>query len=82
MFLVAYSVTETDEPAAVKSGDRNQRVLGATYAVGSVTVGYQWSKDNANNSAAASTAFYENDIFGVSFAVNDDLSISVWSSKI
>jgi len=79
--FAGYSVTETDEPAIVKSGDRNQRVLGATYAVGSVTVGYQWSRDNANNAAAASTAYYENDIFGVSFAVNDDLSISYGLQK-
>ena len=29
--------------------DRTQYVLGATYAVGMVTVGYQWSRDNLND---------------------------------
>jgi len=53
--------------------DRGSKVLGATYAVGSVTVGYQWSLDNVSNAA---TDAYENQAFGVSFSVNDDLSIS------
>ncbi len=53
--------------------DRGSKVLGATYAVGSVTVGYQWSLDNVSN---ASTDAYENQAFGVSFSVNDDLSMS------
>jgi outer membrane protein OmpU len=56
--------------------DRTQYVAGATYAVGSVTVGYQYSRDNLQLANDASTSYYENDAFGVSFAVNDDLSIS------
>jgi len=52
--------------------DRDEWVLGGTYAVGSFTVGYQHSDldyGTASNS-------YENDAYGISFAVNDDLSIS------
>ena len=54
-------------------GDRSSTAIGATYAMGGVTVGYQYSKDHLND---AVTSYYENDAFGVSFAVNDDLSIS------
>jgi len=59
------------------SGDRTQYVYGATYAIGSVTLGYQHSRDNLElNGVGAVKSFYENDAYGISFAVNDDLSIS------
>ena len=57
------------------SGDRTQLGFGATYALGSVTMGYQYTKDNRQ--ANEGTNYYENDAFGVSFNVNDDLSLSV-----
>lgn len=57
-------------------GDRTQYVLGATYAIGGVTVGYQQSRDNMQNEAAGATSYYENTAYGVSFSVNDDLSLS------
>jgi len=62
-------------------GDRTQYVAGATYAIGSVTLGYQYSRDNLQSSAAASASFYENEAFGVSFSINDDLSISYGNHK-
>jgi len=57
------------------TGHRNQIALGATYAIGSLTFGYQHSKDSV--SQVEGTNFYDNDAFGVSFNVNDDLSLSV-----
>jgi hypothetical protein len=64
------------------SGDRTQYVYGATYAVGSVTVGYQESRDNMQNTAVgAVTSYYSNQAFGVSFNVNDNLSLSYGSHK-
>ena len=60
--------------------DRTSYVLGATYAVGMVTVGYQWSRDNLNDRNDG-TSFYENDAFGINFAINDDLSISYGQHK-
>jgi len=39
-----------------------------------VTVGYQWSRDNTQ--AVVGTSHYDNNAYGISFAVNDDLSIS------
>jgi hypothetical protein len=53
----------------------SENVLGATYAVGMVTVGYQWSKDEKHGTAAT-TNYYENEAYGISFAVNDDLAVS------
>ena len=57
------------------TGDRSQYTMGANYAVGSVTVGYQYSRDNLQNKVAASTSFYENNMYGITFQINDDLSI-------
>jgi outer membrane protein OmpU len=67
------------EQKAVVGGytdDRSQYSVGATYAIGSFTVGYQVSHDNHNATGAARTAYYDNSAYGVSFAINDDLSIS------
>jgi outer membrane protein OmpU len=63
------------ENNSLNGDDREQTVLGATYATGMVTVGYQISRDEKNGSAT-SVNFYENEAWGVSFAINDDLSIS------
>jgi hypothetical protein len=56
-------------------GDRIQKTIGATYAVGGATIGYQWSHDD-NAAIGSTTDYYENHAYGISFAVNDDLSIS------
>jgi outer membrane protein OmpU len=60
--------------------DAQQWVLGATYAVGMVTVGYQYSLDEKNGTEST-TNFYENTAYGISFAVNDDLSVSYGEHK-
>jgi outer membrane protein OmpU len=54
-------------------GDREEQTWGATYAIGSFTVGYQ---DSEIDNPGATATYYENEAYGVSFAVNDDLSIS------
>jgi len=61
---------------ATWSDDRDQVVVGATYAIGGFTLGYQMSKDDVSRTGAAATTYYENEAFGVSFNVNDNLSIS------
>jgi outer membrane protein OmpU len=58
--------------------DQMVKALGATYAVGSVTVGYQYTKDELGR---VGVDFYENHAYGISFAVNDDLSISYGSHE-
>jgi len=69
-------VSSIDQTAAGHDGDRNQRTLGATYAFGGFTLGYQWSEDNYHTTAPGNTNLYENTLYGLSFAVNDDLSLS------
>ena len=58
------------------TGDRTQYALGFTYAVGATTFGYQYTRDNLQTRTSASTSYYDNVAYGVSFNVNDDLSIS------
>ena len=67
--------------ANVNDGDRTEKVLGATYAVGGMTVGYQYSLESLQNVGDNVVSYYENDAFGISFAVNDDLSISYGKHK-
>ena len=64
---------EVDQALAAFSGDKDEKTLGATYAVGGFTLGYQWSEEE--NGRATTTTKYTNDGYGVTFAINDDLSI-------
>ena len=58
------------------SGDRSQYAAYATYAVGSITIGYQETRDNMQNTGGGAASYYDNEAYGISFNVNDDLSIS------
>jgi len=64
-----YSVISQAMNAAGHADDKTEYVLGATYAVGGFTLGLQGSQSDNNVS-------YENMAYGVSFAVNDNLSLS------
>ena len=55
-------------------GDRTAKAIGATYAVGDWTIGYQYSNDALNGNTG--TSYYQNEGYGASFQVNDDLSLS------
>jgi len=70
--FAGYSVIE--QVATIS--DRTQYAIGATYAIGGITLGYQYSKDD-NPAGAATADYYENNAYGVSFNVNDNLSISL-----
>jgi hypothetical protein len=66
------------------TGDKTSWVLGATYAMGGATIGYQQSKVDygvANADSGTATSTYDNLAYGVSFSVNDDLSISYGMHK-
>ena len=54
-------------------GDREEQTIGATYAVGGFTLGYQWSEEDLGISANEQQ--YDNEGYGITFAINDDLSI-------
>jgi hypothetical protein len=53
--------------------DQEQWAIGAKYAVGSVTLGAQYSNDSQGR---GSVDYYENLAYGIAFNVNDDLSLS------
>jgi len=53
--------------------DQSVKAMGATYAVGMVTLGYQYTKDELGR---VGVDYYENNAYGISFAINDDLSLS------
>ena len=54
------------------SGNRDEDVIGIKYAMGSFTAGYQQSTEDTG---LTGTAEYENTSYGITFSVNDDLSI-------
>ena len=58
------------------TGDRTQYAWGATYAIGGATLGYQQSRDNLASAAPASTNYYDNEAYAVSFNVSDNLALS------
>ena len=79
--FAGHSNLQQEKSAALNGGNRTQYVLGATYAVGGATFGYQVSRDNMQNEAAGAKSAYDNEAYGVSFSVNDDLSISYGRHK-
>ncbi len=54
--------------------DVTEWTAGVEYAVGSFTLGYQYSEED--NGHASVTTGYDNTGYGIVFAINDDLSIS------
>jgi len=58
------------------SNDIDEMVAYFTYAAGPATFGYFQSYESTGLRAAASVDAYETDGFGISFAVNDNMSIS------
>jgi len=55
------------------SGDADEITAGIKYAVGGFTLGYQWSEED--NGRATGITQYDNDAYGITFSINDDLSI-------
>jgi outer membrane protein OmpU len=72
---------KTDTAGVGVTGDTVSKVLGATYAVGGATIGYQHSVEDLQSAVSAGTSNYVNNAYGVSFSVNDDLSISYGMHK-
>ena len=54
--------------------DISEWTAGIKYAVGSFTLGYQYSEED--NGRATTTTGYDNTGYGIVFAINDDLSMS------
>jgi outer membrane protein OmpU len=67
------SKVEQDDTVATIDGNIEEKTMGVTYAMGAFTLGYQISEEDNGLSSGAQE--YENDAYGITFAVNDDLSI-------
>jgi outer membrane protein OmpU len=67
-------ISEVDQNtgAANVNGNRDEDVLGIKYAMGSFTAGYQQSKEKTGMTGTAS---YDNISYGITFSINDDLSV-------
>ena len=68
-----YSVVDQIQVSGDKSDDQVSWAIGGNYAVGALTIGYEMSEEDLNDDAVS---MYENTLYGVSYSVNDDLSIS------
>jgi len=62
-----------DSSAANYSGDQEEKTFAIKYAAGGFTLGYQWSEEDLGTSANEKQ--YENTGYGITFNINDDLSI-------
>jgi len=67
-----YSDISQDATAAAIKGDKEEYTVGASYAVGGFTLGYQYSMEDVAGSAAD---YYENNAYGVTFNVSDNLTV-------
>jgi len=67
------SQVDQHQNAATIDGDVKESVVGIKYAAGSFTVGYQQTSEDTGATAASG---YDNIAYGISFQVNDDLSVS------
>jgi len=68
-----YSETSQDAAMVNYSGDVEEQTVAVTYAAGGFTVGYQWSTEDMGKSTNEKE--YENTGYGITFNVNDDLSV-------
>jgi outer membrane protein OmpU len=68
-------ISQTDQyvDSSAVIGDKEEETFAIKYAAGGFTVGYQWSEEDLGRTTDPKT--YENDAWGVTFNVNDDLSI-------
>jgi len=68
-------ISETNQDANMTnySGDIEEETFAISYAAAGFTVGYQWSEEDLGKSTNEKQ--YENEGYGITFSVNDDLSI-------
>ena len=67
------SETKQFTDTAAINGDKSEETVAIKYAMGGFTVGYQWSEEDLGR--ASDPKQYENEAYGITFSVNDDLSI-------
>jgi outer membrane protein OmpU len=69
-----YSQVDQKQNATAVNDDITEWTAGVKYAVGSFTLGYQYSEEDTGR--ATTNTSYDNTGYGIVFAVNDDLSLS------
>jgi len=74
-------VSETDRPSLQNGvlqdrNDANEANIGATFAMGPITIGAAQTIEFTGNVGSGEVEYYNNTMYGVSFNVNDDLSLS------
>jgi outer membrane protein OmpU len=67
------SKIEAYQNSTTYNDDVFEKTVGVKYAVGGFTLGYQWSEEE--NGRADTKTEYQNDGYGITFSINDDLSI-------
>jgi len=67
------AVVDQDTGSSSHDDDKEERTIAASYAMGNWTAGYQWSEVELGRSSGAQK--YTNDGYGITFSINDDLSI-------
>jgi len=70
---VGGGISTVEQNALGTGSDRDEWTAYATYAIGGFTLGYQWSEEDLGTSALEQQ--YDNEGYGITFAINDDLSI-------
>jgi hypothetical protein len=68
-----YAAIEKDTTSSLINDDQTEWTVGANYAVGGFTLGYQYSEEDIDTSTVN---IYENNAYGVSFNINDNLTVS------
>jgi outer membrane protein OmpU len=68
-----FAQTEIFQDSAAYNDDAEEQTVGIKYAAGSFTLGYQWSEEE--NGRATTATKYTNDGYGITFSINDDLSV-------
>jgi len=71
--FAGFSNVQQISTTADKSDDQISYAAGLTYAVGGITAGFEWSREDLNDN---SVHLYDNTMYGLLYAVKDDLSIS------
>jgi len=64
---------DQDSTAAQYDGDVEEHTYAVVYAAGGFTIGYQYSEEDLGRSSTEQS--YENTGYGITFQVNDDLSV-------
>lgn len=71
--FAGYSNVQQIATTTDHSDDQISYAAGLTYAVGGITLGFEMSREDLNDNSVHA---YDNTMYGLSYAVNDDLSVS------